>query len=185
MVRRSCVVVAMLLVAPLLVGCSGSEEPSAPESTAGPTPLATLDVSEVHLARAEFCDRVPDSAVRDALGADPESDDGWTIGDPPPGGDAADPAHEFGCAWTTQDGRATRAWVFARPVSADFAATLVPKPGRRGGCEVLAPTAFGSPSYARACSAAGSTAAHRRAGLFGDTWLTCELSVPSSTPVGR
>lgn len=155
-------------------GCTGSDEPSA-ESSPLPTSLAGIEPEQVRLARAEFCDLVPRAAVRRALDAEILEESAWANGDPSPTGAAGDVAHEHGCAWTASGGAAVRAWVFARPVAADMAAALVEEAGARG-CAVV-PEAFGEPSYLRTCPQA-EVPTYRRAGLFGDTWLTCELAAP-------
>ena len=186
MVARARLVVAALLVAPLLAGCSGSDDPPA-ESTARPTPLAKLDVASVRLARAEFCDRVPDSAVEAALGGKSEADDGWKNGDPVPGadGESGEVGHEIGCAWTGAGGAAARAWVFARPVTADFAGVLVRDAGRQQGCTAEQTPTFGTPAVLQTCTLSDGVQRVRRAGLFADTWLTCEVSGAADPTLAR
>jgi hypothetical protein len=190
MVGRSGLVAALLVV-PLLAGCSGSDDSSA-EKTARPTPIAKLDVAAVRLVRAEFCERLPDSAVEAALGGKPESDDSWTNGDPVPGsaGTAADSGsgdvgHELGCAWAGRDNTAARAWVFARSVDAGFAGALVQQAGQQQGCTAEQTPAFGTPAVLQTCTLPGNVQRVRRAGLFGDTWLTCEVSGVSSPTLAR
>jgi hypothetical protein len=185
---RRPVLVAALLSAALTAGCSGGDQPSTTPTTARPTPLAKLDAGRVQMARAAFCDRVSTEEVRRALGAKPDTDEGWGNGDPVPTRDGAgsaggsgDVGHEIGCGWTTSAGAAARAWVFARPVSADLAATLVTRAGRQPGCTASQDKVFGRPALLQTCTLAGDTARVRRAGLFGDTWLTCELAGPAAT----
>lgn len=175
----------VVLAALLAAGCSGSDDPSA-ASTAPPTPITELDVTAVRLARVEFCDRVPAAAVRHALGGAVEDEASWGNGDPVPGDAAGDVAHELGCAWTATDGTAARAWVFARPVTADFAGTLVRQAGALEGCTAEAAPVFGSPALLQTCARPDGTQRVRRAGLFGDTWLTCEVTLGPSTadPIG-
>jgi hypothetical protein len=179
MVRRSVVVVA-LLAAPLLAGCSGGDP--APAKSAAPTPIARLDVAAVRLARVSFCDNVPGSAVRDALGGKAQDHDSWGNGDPVPGGTGAgDVGHELGCSWSTEPGTAARAWVFARPVTADLAGTLVAQAGHQPGCTATPADVLGTPALLQTCTLPGGVQRVRRAGLFGDTWLTCELAGPAAT----
>jgi len=179
------VAVAALLLAPVLAGCS-SDEPAA-EATAAPTPIAKLDVAAVQLARATFCDRLPDAAVRRALGGDLDTDESWGNGDPLPGDDGSgDVGHEIGCGWTSAAGSSARAWVFARPVDASLAGSMVVQAGRLKGCTAERTPTFGSPAVLQTCTLTGGVQRVRRAGLFGDTWLTCEVSGPSSeTPRDR
>ena len=179
--RRWSTIGAAVVAALVLAGCSGSDDPPAAES-AEPTPLARIDVGTVRLARAEFCDRLPDSAVRRALGGDPESDDSWGNGDPVPGDNGSgEVAHEMGCAWTGPGGTHARAWVFGRPVAAAFASTLVRQAGRQKGCSSDPAPIFGTPALLQTCTLAGGVQRVRRAGLFGDTWLTCEVSAATSS----
>ena len=174
--------VVTVLVGALVSGCSGSDEPSGPRTTA-PTPITKLDLGALRIARAEFCDRLPDSAVRRVLGGNPESDDSWGNGDPVPAdGASGQVAHELGCSWTAADGGQALAWVFARPVAASFATTLVHQAQAAKGCTTQATSTFGSPALLQTCQRPGGVVRARRAGLFGDTWLTCEVSLAASVP---
>jgi hypothetical protein len=186
MVGRRGLVVALLVLAPLLAGCSGSDDAS-PEPTARPTPIAKLDVAAVRLARAEFCDRLPGATVEAALGGKPDSDDSWGNGDPIPNasGESGDVGHELGCAWTGPSGAAARAWVFARPVDAAFAGALVRQAGQQPDCTARQTAEFGSPAVLQSCTLPGDVQRVRRAGLFGDTWLTCEVSGRSDPSLAR
>jgi hypothetical protein len=192
MFPRWSALVAVALAAALAGGCSGGDKGSTDASaTARPTPLAKLDTGTIRIARATFCDQVSSAEVRRALGAKPETDQHWDNGDPVPsaGPDGSGPpqastsgdvGHEVGCAWTTTAGAAARAWVFARPVTADFAATLVAQAGHEAGCTAQQAPHFGAPALLQTCTRAGATERVRRAGLFGDTWLTCELAGPAT-----
>lgn len=179
MVRRWSVLVAALLLGPvLLTGCSSDHKPP---PVAKPTPLAKLKVSSLRLARAEFCDRVPKAAVRRALDADPSADASWGNGDPVDGtGGTGDVGHEIGCSWTAASGSAVRAWVFARPVTRVFAATLVAQAGRQRGCAVTRESVLGDPALLQRCTLAGGVQRARRAGLVGTTWVTCEVTGPAA-----
>ena len=181
MVGRPVLVVAALLVAGVLAGCSGSDH-SAPKVTPSPTPIGKLDTGSVRLVRAGFCDHVAASAVTAALGGKATGDQSWGNGDPVPDatGSSGDVGHEIGCAWTGADGAAARAWVFARPVPSAFATSLVGQAGRQPGCTAAAAPVFGSPSVVQTCTLPGNVQRVRRAGLFGDTWLTCEVSGPTA-----
>jgi hypothetical protein len=182
MVSRWSVAVAGLLLVPSVAACSSDGPKAAPTATA--TPLSKLHVSSLRLARAEFCDQVPKSAVRRALGADPSSDASWGNGDPVDGEDGTgDIGHEIGCSWNSTQA-AARAWVFARPVTSAFAADLVRQPDHGVGCTTTPTTDFGSPSVLQSCRSPRGVLELRRAGLFGDTWVTCEVS-NVSTPRAR
>lgn len=184
MVRRGSVVVVMVVTtAVLAAGCGGSDAPSE-QPSARATTLAQLDLAGVQVARAEFCDRVPEAAVRDVLGSEPAKQDEWGNGDPVPGsGDNGDVGHELGCSWTT-DRTDARAWVFGRPVDADFAAVLVRQAGERKRCTAASTSDFGSSSVRQTCTLAGGVERVRRAGLLGDSWLTCEVAGPKSADPG-
>ena len=176
--RRWSVLLAALALTPLLGGCS-SDDPAKPPATR-PTPIAELEVPALRLARADFCDRVPSSAVRRALGGDSEGDQQWGNGDPVPGeSGTGDIGHEIGCAWTGTGGAAARAWIFARSVTATLATSMVRDAGRQAGCTATTATVFGSPSLLQTCTSPGGLGRERRAGLFGDSWLTCEVSGPA------
>lgn len=165
---------AVLLSALALVaGCGGDPGPSAPPA---PTSLAQLKPAQLDLARVGFCDLVPQKAVTAAVGGPAGTPRAWGNGDQPPVTTAgANRGHELGCAWSR--GRiAARAWVFARPVSVAFARQVVATAPRRQGCTTKA-AAFGRPGLVQICAAGGTTRV-RRAGLFGDTWLTCEAAGP-------
>ena len=182
MARRRAGALAVVL-ATVLSGCSGSHAPrTAPAPR--PTPITKLDVASVRVARVGFCDQVPATAVRRALGAEPESDTHWGNGDPLPSdstsASAGDLTHELGCAWTGPAGAAARAWVFGRPATAAFAQTLVAAAGRQPGCRAEPTTVFGNPAVLQTCELPGGVRRIRRAGLFGDSWVTCEVSGPVS-----
>jgi hypothetical protein len=183
MVRRWSVLVAALLAPVLLTGlvaCSSDDPRTAPSARA--TPLAKLKISSLRLARAEFCDRIPKTAVRRALGADPSTDASWGNGDPVDGsGGTGDVGHEIGCSWSVANGPTVRAWVFARPVNPAFAAQLVRQAGRVVGCTVEPTTVFGTPSLLQSCTTPRGIHEVRRAGLFGDTWVTCEVTGGAET----
>lgn len=180
MVRRGSCVVGMVLGALLATGCSSSDDPLS-EQTKAPTPIAKLDAGSLRLARAEFCDRLPGAAVRDALGGDSETDDAWSNGDPMPEDPDGEVAQEFGCAWGSSDGTRATAWVFATPVTAPFAATIVKRVGEGPDCTGYAATVFGDPGMLQVCFLPDGLVEMRRAGLFGDTWLTCEVTLRRST----
>jgi hypothetical protein len=170
-----------MLLAALASGCSGSHDRRT-ATTAAPTPIARLRSADVRLVRAPFCDRLPATAVRRALGAEPDAHDTWGNGDPVPGtSDSGDIGHELGCSWTATSGATARAWVFARPVTADFATTLVGQAGTQQGCTAQPATVFGTPAILQTCALAGGVQRDRRAGLFGDSWVTCEVAGPEST----
>jgi hypothetical protein len=172
MSKRLTVCVSLIIL--LASGCGGDPKPVARPST-GPTPIARLDSAGMHVVRVAFCDLVPKTAVRRALAATSVRTVSWRNGDPLP--DAGKQVgHEFGCRWTGPRARVARAWVFARPVSPAYARVLVRNAGREHGCTTGAGPGFGKPAVVQTCLRAGSLRRIRHAGLFGATWLTCEVS---------
>jgi len=150
----------------------------------------------MRLPRIDFCSLVPTRAVAGALGGRPQARRTWGNGDRLALRGVEDTVAETGCAWSRPDGptagRGTapssttaRAWVFARPVEQADAAAVVAQAGAVRGCRVPAGPAYGDPSVTQLCSspAAGLAAGEQRvrhAGLFGTTWLTCEVQGPAS-----
>ncbi len=89
--------------------------------------------------------------------------------------------HEVGCTWSKDDGSAARAWVFARPVDPAFARQAIASSRKAKGCRVDRSTGYGEPSVTQTCQPPGGSTRVRHAGLFGQTWLTCEVSSPGGT----
>ena len=163
------------LLAVLLAGCAGKDEDKTPE--AQPTPISSLNTTAMDVARIDFCPLVPDEAVSDALDGEPDSDAAYGNGDKTSvPGVGSDVVHEIGCSWSKDDGTTARAWVFARPVTPAFARTVVASARKAAGCRVVTGPAFGKPSATQVCRAKGGVERVRHAGLFGQTWLTCEVS---------
>jgi hypothetical protein len=167
--------VLALAVCLLAGGCGGDPKPTPPKKE--PTSISQLRSSEMRVVRVAFCDLVPKAAVRAALAAAPTRARSWRNGDrvSEAGGEIG---HEFGCAWYGPHGRVARAWVFARPVTAAFARTLVRRAGQDHGCTAASTSRFGKPALVQTCVRAGSARRVRRAGLFGASWLSCETSGP-------
>jgi hypothetical protein len=186
--RRSCAsLLAALISAVLLAGCA-SEETAAPEPA--PTPIANVNAAAMQVPRIEFCPRVPRSAVSEALSGKAASSTSYGNGDEEelPGTEpavgpevATDVVHEIGCSWTAKDGTRARAWVFARPVDAAFARTVIASGARTEDCRNVRGPAFGTPSSTQVCELDGGEQRVRHAGLFGQTWLSCELSTTSGS----
>lgn len=184
--------VAAATAAVLLVGltaCSGDDEPEETEPTAAPPPvLADLDTTALVVERAAFCDDVDPAAVTAALGAASGSGEGsGAEAAPYSSGDAVDLGsgeeqllHELGCRWSDGAAEPTRAaaWVFVPPVPpADAEQYVAATP--TDGCNALEGPAFGAPTLALACALEGATEVSFR-GLFGDAWLTCTLTAPTT-----
>jgi hypothetical protein len=172
MPKRWTITVSVIFL--VVSGCGGDPKQSAAPS-ARPTPIAELDSSAMRVVRVAFCDLVPKSAVRRALAAAPRSARTWHNGDrlPDPAGEVG---HEFGCSWTAGHGLVARAWVFASAVSPSYARTLIRSAAHDHGCRTGSAPGFGVPTVVQTCVRAGGLHRIRHAGLFGDTWLTCEVS---------
>jgi len=173
--RRPILAVPMALLALALVtGCS-EDAKSTPDPA--PTPIASLNTVEMELPRIEFCQLIPDGAVEDAVGGKPASDSSYGNGDVVEmAGVGKDVVHEIGCAWTGDDGTAARAWVFARPVNTAFARSVIASGEKTKGCRTIAGPPYGKPATTQVCRTADGKQRLRHAGLFGQTWLTCELA---------
>ncbi|MBJ7355898.1 hypothetical protein [Nocardioides sp.] len=153
------------------------ERPSGPSAFAT-TPLATFDTSTLTVPRASFCDAVDPRQVEAALGGEPADTASYENGDEVALADGVtDVAHEFGCAWTGAEGDQARAWVFAPPVDRGRAKRLVRDAERTEGCDASPTPPYGAPSVGLTCADSDGVRASYQ-GLFGDAWLTCELSAP-------
>lgn len=174
------IAVALAVLALATAGCSAGSGPTAEPASVAPTPLASFDTGALTVARSDFCARVAPGAVEDALGAEAGSADSWANGDRARLADGvADVAHEYGCRWSSADGTTAQGWVFAPPVTPGQAERLRHAAATADGCQVVkdAPE-FGSRSVAVRCDD-GTTAFH---GLFGDTWLSCSVTVGGDIP---
>jgi hypothetical protein len=141
------------------------------------TPLEELETTTLTVPRATFCPAVDPRQVEAALGEKPVDAQSYESGEEVTLADGVtDVAHEFGCTWVAADQSEARAWVFAPPVDAERARRLVSEVGREKDCQAYPDPAYGSPSVGMLCPGGegGSRASYQ--GLFGDAWLTCELS---------
>ncbi|WP_141781517.1 hypothetical protein [Nocardioides albertanoniae] len=148
-----------------------------PKTTEVKGDLSTADTTTMHVRRGAFCDRVAKADVSDALGGAASEKKAYNDGDQTTiSGDVSDVAQEYGCIWTGPKDSATsaRAWVFAPPVTKDWATQMtksVPK-----GCKAAAKPAYGKPSVALTCTDSKKQPKAMFRGLFGDAWLSCELT---------
>lgn len=176
--RRPLSVLACLVAALLLTTSCSEDKASAPK--ASPTPLASLDTTGMQIPRIEFCTLVADSAVKAALGAKPDSSASYSNGDDVDiPGVGKEVVHETGCSWSTDAGASARAWVFARPVDAAFARKAIASSRETRGCRVMRGPSYGDPSITQTCRQPGGSVRVRHAGLFGQTWLSCEVTDPT------
>lgn len=166
--------IAALLLALALSGCGHA--PSSP-AAAPPTPIAQLNGAAMSVPRIDFCSLVPAIAVTHALDTSSWTEAGYGNGNRTKvTTKRADVVAEHGCAWQAKTGSAqARAWVFARPVDRAFGELAVRDERRQPGCRLTRGPGFGSPTLSQRCELAGVTRI-RRAGLFGSSWLTCEVT---------
>jgi len=183
---------ALLLVAFLATGAVvyvGLDRPAAdppPTGTTQPTPsvspsapLPSVDLSHLPIDRQPFCDKLASDDVERALGSPVASTYHYDNGDrrkiTP---SLTDVAHEYNCTYVAADGTQARAWVFAQPVPPGSAAGLARDAVREPHCGRLtgAPT-FGTPAVATVCHQQRPNAvAVTLSGLFGQAWLSCQLT---------
>lgn len=143
--------------------------------TPPPTPLARLNTAEMTLPRIDFCTLVPVAAVHHALRAKPAAHRRWGNGDRTDvPGEGRQTVAEHGCEWSA-GAAAARAWIYAPPIRPALARSVVRQSEHAPHCHDTPGPAFGKPDLLEVCSLAGSRRV-RHAGLFGDTWLTCEVS---------
>lgn len=173
---RALLVCACLAVA--ASGCATRETPTPPPA-APPTPIGRLNTSSLNIPRIDFCTLLPRSAVKAAVGSKDWKLAAYGNGDKAPVTPThADIAAEHLCVWQASAGTAAqteaRAWLFARPVDPRLARTVVRGEKRRG-CTTPIAASFGSPTVTQECAIDGGTRV-RHEGLFGDTWLGCEVT---------
>jgi len=160
-----------------------------PRSSAQPTPslspsapLRSVDLSHLPIERQPFCDELASDDVERALGSPVAGTYHYDDGDRRKiTASLTDVAHEYNCTYAAADGTQARAWVFAQPVLPGVAAGLARDAVREPQCGRLedAPT-FGTPAVATVCRQRRPPAvAVTLSGLFGDAWLSCQLTTPA------
>lgn len=178
--RRCVLGVIAVVLGLLLAACGGAEQKAAPKPA--PTPIAKLDTVAMQVPRIEFCGLLPRSALTAALGAKQDSVTAYGNGDEQEiSGVGKDVLHELGCAWTTTGGVIARAWVFARPIDAAFARKVISSSTRSTRCRAVPGSLFGKPSTTQTCRFPDGSQRVRHAGLFGQTWLTCEIEASDTS----
>jgi hypothetical protein len=164
----------------------GSAARSSPSSSPTRTPLASLDLSGLPIGRTDFCNRLDEGDVEDALGGPVVDTTRYGSGDRvalAPG--VVDVSHEYNCTYDAGDGAQARVWVFAEPVTASVGSDIAREARAESGCRTLrkAPR-FGTPAIGTVCRATRPEArAVTLRGLFGDAWLSCRLSRPGAGDV--
>lgn len=158
----------------VLTACTGDASP--PDEPALSTPLASYDTSEAVVKRAAFCEQVGVDTLQEAVGEVVEPT-AWQDGDRVAVAGGRDRVQEYGCAWES-DRTSARAWVAAPPVTPELAGELVAEEPPQGCRPLPRADRYGKPSRALTCT----DGTVRYAGLFGDAWLTCELTTPEPDP---
>jgi hypothetical protein len=163
-------------------GSPAASDPSVSASTI-PSPSSSVDLSRLPIERGEFCDRLDQDDVEDALGAPVSDTRHYGSGDRvtlAPG--LTDVSHEYDCTFGASSGAEARVWVFAEPVTVAVGRSILREAARERGCSVRPdPPTFGRPSIGTVCR--GTRPAARSVtlrGLFGDAWLSCRLSTPGA-----
>lgn len=174
----------VLAVTGLTAGCTGSSDtPDAESPSATTTALSDLDLTGVVATRASFCDALDVESVADVLGGEPDRSDSYESGqrvELAPG--LRDVAHEYSCFFG-RGSRTARAWLFAQPATARQAEGWIEERRADDRCRAAGELAFGDPGLVQSCT----QESRRRVtgvGLFGDGWLTCQATAPSSVPEG-
>ena len=195
--RRRALATFVTLLTPtlLLAGCglSSPERPKAAPSQTAPPTHSKLDLSGLPIPRTEICDLLSDDGVTEALGSPIADTNNYGNGDDvevTPG--LVDVSHEYGCGYQGESGATARVWVFARPVARSEAKTLVRRVRHGRDCAFPKAVGFGSPGLTSVCeisstqsdSDQGATVRARLEGLFGDTWVGCEVSEPLEGATG-
>lgn len=177
---------ALLTLALLAGACTSSPEPpeSSGPSSVGPSD-AHLDLSGLPVPRVPFCDVLAEDDVAQALDGPVAGTDHYGNGDEvevSPG--YVDVSHEYGCVFGAADGTSAKVWVFARPVTRGEARSLVRRARRGRDCAFPESIGFGSPGLTSVCEVPGADpdvgprVRARLEGLFGDTWVGCEVAEP-------
>jgi hypothetical protein len=190
--RVAVALVALLATGAVVYGGLRADAPlprraATPSGTPAPTatPFSSLDLSGLPIARAPFCDAIDQDDVVTALGGPVSRTSNYDSGDRATlATGLTDVAHEYNCGYASANGTQARAWVFAAPVTTSTGRTLAREPTGGSGCRPVADgPRFGTPSAETRCRTASPTGvAVTLRGLFGDAWLSCQLSTPASGP---
>ena len=178
----------------LLAGCTSApqEEPDqttvvAPSAAPG---AAHLDLSGLPIPRADVCALLAEDSQEQALGAPVAQTGHYGNGEEveiAPG--RVDISHEYGCVFEAGDETTARTWIYARPVLRPEARTLVRRARHGRDCAFPESIRFGTPGLTSVCEVASPAAdwplvRARLEGLFGSTWMGCEVAEPLARPSG-
>lgn len=179
--RLSLTVLVPALVAAACVFSGGPDEPSPAPPPSLANRAGRVDITGLTVPRTALCSVLDQKAVTAALDGPVEDTAHYDNGDEvevSPG--YSDIVHEYGCSFTGRDGTTAKVWVFARPVARHEARTLVRRARRGRDCAFpAAGRDFGTPGLTSVCEVAGQEQTRARLeGLFGDSWVGCEISQP-------
>lgn len=176
------VLLALALLAAAGVGYAALRDPrpdaggAAP--TAAPTPLSELDVSDRPVPRGPFCAALAQDDIEAALGGPVTRTEHYDSGDRATlATGLTDIAHEYNCGYSAASGAQARAWVFAAPVTRSTAEALARESTGTGCRQSTDGPRFGNPSVTSVCRPGAATVVTLR-GLFGSSWLSCQLTTP-------
>jgi hypothetical protein len=158
--------------------------PSRATGSAAAGAPAAEDLSRLRLRREPFCQLLDPREVQRALGGTVAHAREYVSGQRVPlAPGLRDVSHENGCVYASGAGAQAGVWEFAAPVTRREAVALTRTARLRRGCRPPAssPT-FGAPSVSVACPAPRKGRRVALRGLFGDAWVSCELTVPGSVP---
>lgn len=179
--------VGLVTVAVLVAGCTADPQDAgqAPSpATSGAAGAAHLDLSDLPIPRGDACDLLAQEDLEQALGSPVTTTGHYGNGEEfevAPG--RLDISHEHGCVFEAADGTTARTWIFARPVTRSEARALVRQAHRGRDCAFPESIRFGTPALTSVCEVTGpaggaATVRARLEGLFGGTWMGCEVSEP-------
>jgi hypothetical protein len=148
--------------------------------TPSSTPIRKVDLSALPIARRPFCNLLPRSDVEEALAGPVTKATQYGNGSKTkmaPG--LADVSHEYNCTFDGAHGSQVRVWVFAQPVQTGTAKFLARQALKTPGCQQARAPKFGTPTAPTLCrtSSPKATVITLR-GLFGQAWLSCQLTAP-------
>jgi hypothetical protein len=188
--RVALVLVALLATtATVAVGLTSSDSRHASLKQAPPspaphssTPMRKVNLSALPIARRPFCTLLPRGDVEDALAGKVTKATQYGNGTKTkiaPG--LADVSHEYNCTFDGANGSQARVWVFAQPVQTGTAKFLARQALKAPGCQKAKAPKFGTPTASTLCRANSpkATVVTLR-GLFGEAWLSCQLTAPGT-----
>jgi len=180
------VVLALALLVAAGVGYAVIRDPG-PEGagatpTATPTPLSDVDVSDRRVPRGPFCAALEQDGIEAALGGPVTRTGHYDSGDRASlATGLTDIAHEYNCGYYAATGVQARAWVFAAPVTRTVALSLARESAGTGCRQLTDGPGFGDPSTASVCRVGnGAATVVTLRGLFGSSWLSCQLTTPGA-----